>query len=53
MLLESHPADDTRALIIDFDHGEIKDKSDNGNMREDEHKDNEKRLSVVCPCTCL
>ena len=44
MLLDSHLASDTRALVIDFDHGEIKDQSD------DQHKE---RQAVVCPCICL
>ena len=49
MLLDSLPADDTRALIIDFDHGEIKVETNNDDERKDEGKNRKKRQRVVCP----
>ena len=53
MLLDSHPADDTRALIIDFDQAEIKDKTNNDDKREDEGKNRKKCEAVVRLCICL
>ena len=53
MLLDSHPADDTCALIIDFDHAEIKDKTNNDDKREEEDKNRKKCEAVVCLCICL
>ena len=49
MLLDSHShlPDNTRVLVIDFDHGEIKDKTDN------EDANSKKRQTVVCPYICL
>ena len=46
MLLDSLLADDTRALVIDFDHSEIKVDDDE---RKDEGKNRKKRQPVVCP----
>jgi len=48
MLLDSLPADDTRALVIDFDHGEIKVETNNDDEREDECKNSRNRQTVVC-----
>jgi len=54
MLLNSrnHPADDTRALVIDLDHGEIKEETDNSDESKDEDKRN-KRQTVVRPDSSL
>ena len=41
----SHPADGTRALLIDFDHAEMKDENDES---KDEGKNSKKRQAVVC-----
>ena len=49
MLLDSLPADDTWALVIDFDHGEIKVETNNDNERKDEGKNSKKCQTVVCP----
>src|SRR5258706_14805718 len=49
MLLDSLLADDTRALVIDFDHGEIKVKTNDDDERKDEGKNRKKRQTVVCP----
>ena len=55
MLLDchSHPTDDTRVLLIDFDHGEIKEQTDNGKKIKDEDKNSKTRQRVVCPYICL
>jgi len=49
----SHRADDTPALVVDFDHGEIKDKNDNDDESNGEDKNSKKRQRVVCPDICL
>jgi len=41
MLLDSHPADKTPALVIDFDHAEKKDKSKDKDNKSD-------KQTVVC-----
>jgi len=55
MLLNSrnHPADDTRALVIDLDHGEIKEETDNSDESEDEEAERNKRQTVVRPDSSL
>jgi len=55
MLLDrrSHPADDTPALVIDFDHAEIKNETVNDDESKDEDKNRKKRQTVVCPDICL
>ena len=45
MLLDSLPADDTRTLVIDFDHGE----TNNDDEKKDEGKNRKKTQTVVCP----
>ena len=47
MLLDSLPADDTRALVIDFDHGEIKVETNNDKRKDG--KNRKKPQRVVCP----
>ena len=48
MLLDSCSPDDTPALIIDLDHGEIKKEADNDDQSKDEGENSKKPRSVVC-----
>ena len=45
--LHSNSAEDTPALVIDFDHAEIRDKNDES---KDGGNNSKKRQTVVCSC---